>query len=283
MISSGKKILSGLLFSVIVGLLWNPIVSGEMNQSLSSFDLKILEKIWFNTAGKFDDEGKPTSRSSGGSRSQQLDCIGTIVALVPGEGTIQKDADGCVAATGSMALLAKTENDQPILWFYITLPSDALLRGEIELATRSGEFLVAKEVDLLPASGVFGILMPQALDEQEVYQWRFSVLEYPKRPSKNSAAEGWIQWQPSDQVSRGGEAISDGAIASLRHDAARLSQDGYWHDAVTVLAQARRDYSENAGVKADWSVLLSSIGLETFTEEAVLQCCEGPAVYHLSP
>ena len=51
------------------------------------------------------------------------------------------------------------------------------------------------------------------------------------------------------------------------------AKKGIWHDALTDLAERRRDKPQDPKLEEDWKILLKAVQLEDLAEEPMKRCC----------
>ena len=226
----------------------------------------------FNASSSFEGQGRPHSRTSGGSRGT---CGEQLVALLPGSGTVSPSAAASTSGADahcslpSASDLATTLNPQPTLWFHI--PAQEQAGAIAELALLDDQYrAIAIETIILPAeSGIMGVQLSHPLEVGQPYQWVFSILEYPNQPSNNPTVEGRLQHVEPDSALT--TALNAAQTPQDRIHA--LAQHGIWHTALDELADLYRSEPDNPEVTHDWLSLLSSVGLANLAEEQLLNCC----------
>ncbi|MBW4521980.1 MAG: DUF928 domain-containing protein [Scytolyngbya sp. HA4215-MV1] len=200
-------------------------------------------------------DGAPGGRSPGGSRDP--DCLSqksSIVALVP------------ASAVGGLTTKASPT-------FFVYVPTTHARTAEFALRNENKKTIYKSIVKLSGKSEVIGIRLPATsvapkLEMGKRYRWFFSVVCDANAPDKsgNPFVQGWIQRaQPS--VSLSGQLSQ----ASSRDRAQLYKQAGFWYEAVGTLAELRRSRPSDPALKADWSNLLRSVGLDQAAAEPIAQ------------
>lgn len=195
--------------------------------------------------------GLPGRRISGGSRSPNTACLTTpdqpVVALIP---------------KSSVGL---TRSAHPTLWF--SLPGISPDRSlEFGLIDESGELLYQKNFSVPTTAGIVSLQLPETiapLVAGKNYRWNLSVVCNAESLSENLSVAGWIQRVEPTQAVR--------AQANAATDQERLSVNGessLWYDALTTLAELRRDAAtESEALEQRWVALLASIELSQVSSD----------------
>ncbi|HEY9664994.1 MAG TPA: DUF928 domain-containing protein [Allocoleopsis sp.] len=241
-----RFILRGFAFVALL-LTWVSYVTPSLSQSSR------------NATG----DRRPTHRVPLGSRSP---CADHIIALVPGDGTIDLQADGC--GIESISFPTITWSDSLTLWVYIPDLTAPDLTAKAVLADERGYALSQTRVRLPNTAGVIGIHLDYPLDPNRVYLWQFTVLEHPQSPSRNPLVEGWVE-----------RVIPDSALtrqletASAQQRIAIYTQNNNWLDAFTTQAELQRDHPNETTLQTQWLDLLNAQGLGAIAPLPLLNCC----------
>ena len=222
--------------------------------NVASSDLPLV----FNAAstGGFEGQGRPASRSSGGSRGN---CQTRLIALVPGEGTL---SDDCSQPTYSSTAL--TTASMPMLWFYIP-EQDSTLQAELALLNDNRQAIALTDVSLPPASGVVGIPLGYELEVDQSYRWIFSISP-STNPARILTVEGIVRRVvPDTELS---QQLED---SSERDRLVHLAAAGIWHDVLTELVMLRQQQPENMTIIEDWQHFLSSVGLDVLADAPMVE------------
>lgn len=217
-----------------------------------------LPLIFNNSNGGFDGEGRPPSRTSGGSRG---DCRNLLIALVPGEGTL---ADGNDCSQPSLAFTASTTTSTPTLWFYIPEHSQ---NAQIELALLDDDQR-AIAIRTLPApssAGIVGVPLNYELQENQSYRWVFSLIE-DASPTRILTVEGTVRRVVLDP----GQLQQLGQTSTQRDRIVLLAQTGIWHDALTELVALRQQQPQGNTAVEDWQQFLGSVGLGAIADAPII-------------
>ena len=61
--------------------------------------------------------------------------------------------------------------------------------------------------------------------------------------------------------------------ATPRQRVTLYATNGFWHDALTTLAELRSANPGDATLSRDWVSLLHSVGLDAIATEPIIECC----------
>lgn len=214
-----------------------------------------------NAPSNFERAGRPSRRTSGGSRGE---CRDQLIALLPGDDTITT-ATTTPAAPCSLVSIAQqsaTLASLPTLWFYIPAQEQSGVIAELVLLDENAQALSIDSIELPAESGIMGIQLSQPLAVGQTYQWVFSILQQPNSPAENPTVEGRLhRVSPEPTLTT---ALN--AADSLQGRAQVLSEHGIWHDALDTVAQMRSLEPNDAIAQASWVSLLSSVGLNAIAQ-----------------
>ena len=229
----------------------------ELNPSLTPLSDSSNLPLVFNASanGGFEGQGRPASRSSGGSRGN---CQALLIALVPGEGTL---SDDCSQPTQSA--MAFTTTPMPTLWFYIP-EQDSTLQAELALLNDNYQAIAIETLALPSTTGIVGIPLGYELEMNQSYRWNFSISP-DTNPSRILIVEGFVRRiEPETELNQHLENASGG-----RDRIVRLAQFGIWHDALTELIMLRQQQPADITVMDDWQDFLGSVGLDVIADTPI--------------
>ena len=179
-----------------------------------------------------------------------------LTALVPGD-------------SQERSLLALTVDTHPTFWIYIPQAVTSELSGEFVLqdAADNKVYETAFTTPRTP-EGIVSITLPQKTAPLEIgkqYYWTFWIYSDPKAASGNVAVHGLIQRVvPNSQRLN---ALKQGTPQDRTALYAAYADNGIWYDALTTLAQLRRQNPQDAKLTADWVSLLHSVGLNNIASK----------------
>lgn len=214
----------------------------------------------------FDGQGRPRSRTSGGSRGG---CGDLLVALLPGREAVSNTDAATACNLTSTSTLAATLESNPTLWFHAPAQSQDNVTAELVLLDNNQQVLAIDTITLPAEGGIVALQLSHSLATDQVYHWIFSILNQPNSPSQNPTVEGsLLHVVASSDLSM--------ALATAQDDVARiqaLAQYGIWHDALNTLALLYRAEPHNSNLQENWFTLLNSVGLEGIAKAAPNNCC----------
>lgn len=222
-------------------------------------NLPIQQEAAFPAVPLPPDNGAPTQREGAASRGP---CINVskknLTALVP----LVKLVSSSQSATSGV-VLGKTAAPRPSFWFYVPYTLTSEHPVEFMLQDEAGKEIYSTSLKASETNpGVVGFQLPAsapALAVGKRYRWFFSIYcseDSPvivaglvERISLNSALENQLeQATPSEKV-------------------ALYQKADLWHEALTTLAQLRRQNPQEEKLQTAWSDLLQSIGLKAIAPE----------------
>lgn len=196
----------------------------------------------------FSGEGRPGSRTGQGSRGNCPKVDVSLTALIP-ESNLGRTVDG-----------------HPTFWFYIPYGIQNVSRANFKLLDKDQNPVWAAPISI-PLSGTPGLIsvtLPEIEQELEVnqeYHWYFTLECDANEPSNNPYVHGWVQ-----RVAPIPGIESDDYLA--------YAEQGIWYNALTPLARMHQQDAQNPTFQKDWEDLLKAVGLDTFTEMSIVDCCE---------
>ncbi len=157
--------------------------------------------------------------------------------------------------------------DRPTFWFYVPDALSPEIPIEFVLEDSEGNSLYEQRFTVTSPPGVLSVTLPNPpLETGKLYHWFFRV--YRDAAAEPDVVEGWVERREpdadlSDRLMRSGD----------REKVALYAEHGFWHDALTQLAQLRQANPEDETLNADWMSLLNSIGLEDIAAQEIVPCC----------
>lgn len=190
--------------------------------------------------------GLPTHRRDGGSRSNGGNCVAdtenrNLVALIPDRSI------GINASASPKLFFYVPEINQPkTLEFVLRNEQDEFMYEAF--LTTAGKGVMSVEI---PAD-----LKSNQLETEQNYHWYLSMICHPQQRSRDVVVEGWMRQEEVDL------AIKQKLNSTNPIVQAEIYQEqGFWYDALAVLASEQSSNAEKPIVKAKWTELLKSIGL----------------------
>ena len=208
---------------------------------------------WFKSVKDKQSRGKVPGRRRGGARrSSRLATQAELVAIAAAtEVETQTLLETYVGGV--------TTAERPTFWFDVPcsltddMTAEFILQddqGEVVYRVGSNDF-----ADLAHTPGVIGLSLPSAiapLKTDKIYQWSFSLDCHSESPL---SVQGGVERVPLDPT-----FADELASATPLEQAALYRENEVWYDAITELAQLRREL-DDAAVSAAWADLLRSLDL----------------------
>lgn len=212
------------------------------------------------------DKGAPGQREGAASRGHCVRVNNRLTALVP---LVPKTSADSQSATPRMmnsgVVLGLTASERPNFWFYVPYSLTPGHPVEFMLQDETGKDIYQTKLSgSATAPGVMDFNLPTTAPALEVgkrYHWFFTVYCNEEQPV---LVEGWVE-----RVALNPSLETRLAQATPQEKIALYWQAGIWHEAVTTLAQLRRQRPDDASLKAEWTSLLQSIGLEAIAQEPI--------------
>lgn len=205
------------------------------------------------------DNGAPTQREGAASRGPCLGTNKSLTALVP----LVKNLASFRQDATSGVVLGKTAASHPSLWFYVPYALTPDHPVEFVLQDQAGKEIYATALKASETKpGVVGFQFPAsapALESGKRYRWFFSIYCSQDAPV---IVTGFLE-----RVALNSSLQNQLEQATSRQKVALYRKADLWHEALTTLAQLRRQNPEEAQLKVEWTDLLQSIGLKAIAPE----------------
>ncbi|MGF1590860.1 MAG: DUF928 domain-containing protein [Pleurocapsa sp.] len=212
------------------------------------------------------DFGLPTHRRDGGSRGSRNDCVNdaenqNMMALIP-EQTLGFNA----SAAPKLFFYVPEVNNQRTLEFVLRNEQDQLMY-EAFISTE-GNGIMSVEI---PAD-----VQPNLLATEQNYHWYLSMICDTQQRSRDIVVEGWLRQEAIDTATK--EQLN---TASFVEQAEVYSEQGFWYDALSVLAENHDSLAEQPMVRQKWSEMLQSVGLGELASKPFIEkeLIEAPAAF----
>lgn len=203
------------------------------------------------------DYGLPTHRRDGGSRGNRDNCITedadsrNLIALIP-ENTVGINA----SASPKLFFYVPKINNQKTLEFVLRNEQDELMYEAF--LTTEGEGIVSVEV---PAD-----VHSNFLEAEQNYHWYLSMICDSQQRSRDVVVEGWMRQEAIDSTTKQ-EINSADSVAK----AELYQEQGFWYDALAVLAETQNSSAQQPMIRSKWSELLDSVGLAELSSEPFIE------------
>lgn len=207
------------------------------------------------------DLGQPTGRTQGisrdGSDTLSQACLDQLIAVVPGkEGGELHKGENCNGPDSSIneAARAYTSTDMSSVWVYVPeVYADSTLTAELTLIDDLHE-IERWNVQLPSSAGVVCLTLPYALENENVYRWRFHIKQDAVSFSESPKVSGLIEYSTQSET--------------------------YWYDDVARLGnfqQAQTTSVDSSSVDNGeaWTQLLTDNGLGAIASAPIVSTCSG--------
>lgn len=216
----------------------------------------VLQPLSNQQNADFTEDGRPIGRTGGGSRDSEQTIEGKyLTALVP---LIEQIP----------LVLGLTAAERPTFWFYIPYRSTPTTKVSFSLSDDEEEPIYEQIYQFSNLPGIVSIALPEnlpPLESDRKYFWKCSVLN-PQDSTIDDTVEGAIA-----RVSLSSELMTQlKNVTSLRECILLYAARGLWYDALTALAQLRRELPQDSVIQMDWKNLLQSIDLDNLADEPIV-------------
>ena len=201
--------------------------------------------------------GAPTRTEGGGTRSGNSDCSvagQSLTALIP---------DTHFGVT--VAAYPKFFVYVPAISSQASPPA-----AEFRLEDKGGNAVYKSIFKTTGKSGIVTLSLPAngrvpPLKMGQDYKWSFSLICQPDERSQDITVEGWVRRVPLNPMLN--HQLQQ---ASPQQRVKLYAEEEIWQDALATLAELRRNYPNNATIKAYWEQLLSAAGLHNLTQKSLV-------------
>ncbi len=219
----------------------------------------------------------PDGRDKGGAgRGPQCPSVDIqLTALVPSD-EFQGEASGAIPVE-YVWVYGKTVEEQPTFWFYVPYDSENVKTAKFTLLDANSYYVrdpVLKkpiepiEITLAETPGIIKFRLPYKLEIDKPYNWYFSIICDPQKPSRNPGVKGWIQ-----RVEQSPDLLKDlDALPPVRKYLA-YAERGIWFDLITNLAESYRTHQGDKTLRIEWTQLLNFFHLSELAQEPIVNCC----------
>jgi hypothetical protein len=220
------------------------------------------QKVRF-TRPSLPSRGAPTGRIWGGGNRSNDKCppvAQPLTALIP---VYEMNSD---RTRPSWAL---TVSDRPTFWFYVPYTLTQALPVKFVLQDHQDNEIYSTSLTQSGSSpGIVNVQLPATippLKSGEQYRWYFLI----QCDSIGTHVEGVVERQPlTPEIQRQLQG------KGLKEQAEIYAANGIWYDALTTLAELRRNKSSTPDALLDWQGFLQSAGFETIIVDApITNCC----------
>lgn len=203
------------------------------------------------------DRGAPQRTAEGGTR---------------GCGTYQAGQKPLTALTPGDAM-PLTLAGNPTLYWYVPTSGPQTLEFELVEADNE-ENLVYQAKIQIPQGGIISHTLPvndtTALDPGKSYHWYLKMVCDASDRTGDIVVDGWIERVEPDETI----ALELKNATTPTNRAAIYAREGIWHDALSILAQMRRENPEDTLLFARWQQFLDSVQLGDFATEPLVDATQ---------
>jgi hypothetical protein len=168
--------------------------------------------------------------------------------------------------TTSESVYGLTVAERPTFWFYVPYPLTSSRPVEFVLQDENGNDVYQTQfTESGTVPGVVGLQLPPTVDPLEVgkrYRWFFLIYCNPEQPT---FVEGWVERVELNPTLKN----QLDQATTPQQKAALYAEAGVWFEALTTLAELRRQKPNDQALNAQWLKLLQSVGLEAIATEPV--------------
>jgi hypothetical protein len=189
--------------------------------------------------------------------------------------TSDKSQHPILASSPTGSVLGLTVVSHPTFWFYV--PYSITSERPLEFILKDDRDNIIYQTLLSESAtmpGVVGFKLPDTVTPLAVnkrYNWFLTMA--CERPAPNSSSQeeptkifvsGWVERVPLDPSLQ-----RELDKATAQQQALLYAKGDIWHEAITTLAELRRQKPSDVTLKEQWDKLLRSINLEAIAPEPI--------------
>lgn len=207
------------------------------------------------------DRGAPQRTAEGGTR---------------GCGTYQSGQKPLTALTPGDAM-PLTLAEHPTFYWYV--PTSGPQTLEFELVEGDNEENVVYQAKIqIPQGGIISHSLPvddtTTLEPGKSYHWYLKMVCDASDRTGDIVVDGWIERvEPDETIAL---ALKNANTPSNR--VSIYAREGIWHDALSILAQMRRENPEDNDLFARWQQFLNSVELGDFATEPLVDVVDATQI-----
>jgi len=194
---------------------------------------------------------KPTRVRAAATRT--LKCFDSVTSL---DGKNHQSELTALTAMSDTDQSQLTTSDHPTFFFYIPKTAQPIQSLEFVLKNEADEPLYTKNFNTPPQGGIFSIKVPdhRPLKLDQKYTWMLSVNCANSGNKPDLSLTGAIQVVKDDNLSAAIQQTNDPIEQVMLYAAS-----GIWENAITTLADLRRQKPNDPTVQNYWEQLLTSV------------------------
>jgi hypothetical protein len=271
-----------LLALTLVGTYWLPLPNANLRAQVQSILPKYSKH---QPQGKQADAGRPESPSGqpqGGGTRGGCSGVGKLTALVPisrNKQALGNSQDFRALKATSNSNMSLTVAGHPTFWLYVPYTSSSTSQHPVRkidfvLQDENGNDVYQTSLTKPQISpGVVGVQLPStapSLEVNKTYQWFFQVYCHPLAPvdetvQSDADIQSWVQ-----RVALNPSLESQLKQATPQQRVALYTKAGIWNEAVTTLAELRRQNPNDEKLRDEWVQLLKEGDLEAIANEPII-------------
>jgi hypothetical protein len=186
--------------------------------------------------------------------------------------------DACPKDLSIIPLIPKSNDgltlgESPTFFAYVS-PSSTQVEFTLQADDEKGTE-VYKTTFKVDKPGIVEVSIPaignhqKSLEIGQRYQWSFSVVCDEKDLSGNYFVYGIVQRIEPQETLKNDLANADPIARAIAY-----AKNGIWYETLATLAQMRRLAPDDSGLRAEWTQLLQSQGLELIADKPLVQSFE---------
>jgi len=189
-------------------------------------------------------------RYGGATRGQCPNVTPPLTALVP----------STLDSSSVRNVWGLTAREYPKLWFYLPYTKNSSIQAEFTvLDDESKDPIYTSAIALPTKPSTIGVSLPHNIPPLQVgkkYRWFLNFYCDPQKQSVPIFVEGVIIRKNPDAA-----LVGELQKAQPLQQVAIYASNGFWHDALTTLAELRQKSPQNEIFEKEWTNLLQAIGL----------------------
>jgi hypothetical protein len=213
----------------------------------------------FTKPKRLKDRGAPApgKRIGGGSRGGCPRANQFLTALVP-----------VIPNTPNDSVLGLTFTNRPTFWFY--LPYSFSSTRPVVFALKDDRENIIYQTELSGSGtrpSVVGFKLPDNMQPLEVnkrYKWHLTIYCDREELSDFRSVEGWVERVALDRSFQ-----QELAAATPQQKLGLYAREGIWYEAVTTLAEQRRQKPNDDSLKQEWDKLMQGVDLGAIAPEPI--------------
>ncbi|MBE9209990.1 DUF928 domain-containing protein [Nostoc sp. LEGE 06077] len=161
-----------------------------------------------------------------------------------------------------------TTSAHPTFWFYVPYSQNVNLPAMFVLQDQQSKDLYKQPIALPTHPGIMSISLPSntpGLAVNQQYRWFLTVSCDKQEQSPPIYVEGVVK-----RVNLSREITQKLQTATPLQQFAIYARNGIWHEAITTLAQLRKENPQDQALKTQWQDLLANIRLGDVATEPIL-------------